>query len=116
MPRSAPSSVAIVSDTHGWLDSRVAEIVAGCDHAVHAGDIGNKSVLESLRPRSGRVVAVRGNNDVPSKWPEQDLSVLAELPTHALLDLPGGKLAVVHGHRSFVRGPPAAVNANRPAW
>lgn len=99
MPPSASTTVAIVSDTHGGLDSRVAEIVAGCDHAVHAGDIGNSSVLEALRPRSGRVLAVRGNNDVPRKWPVQDLPVLAQLPTQAALDLPGGRLAVVHGHR-----------------
>jgi uncharacterized protein len=92
--------IALVSDTHGFLDPRVAGLVEECDVAVHAGDIGSLSVLESLRPRSGRVVAVRGNNDVPQKWPAHERSALAHLPLDASLDLPGGVLYVVHGDRA----------------
>jgi putative phosphoesterase len=91
--------VAIVSDTHGALDPRVAEAVAGCDVAVHGGDVGAAAVLQGLRPRCGRVLAVLGNNDLPTKWPPADAAALASLPEEAELALPGGRLVVVHGHR-----------------
>ena len=96
---SKGARVALLSDTHGTVDSRIAERVADCDVAVHAGDIGNASVLAGLQPRSGRVVAVRGNNDLPAKWPLSDSALLSQLPDKAELTLPGGSLVVVHGHR-----------------
>lgn len=93
-------SVAILSDTHGVLDPRVAELVADCDLAVHGGDIGNAGVLAALQPRTGRVAAVLGNNDVPHKWPAADQHLLDTLPLELTEDLPGGRLVVVHGHRT----------------
>ncbi len=92
-------TVALVADTHGFLDPRVAAAVALCDYAVHAGDVGCAAVLGALRPRLETVLAIRGNNDVGAKWPEQDVEVLARLPAAGFLDLPGGRLAVVHGDR-----------------
>lgn len=90
--------VAILSDTHGALDPRIAELVAECDLAVHGGDIGGVAVLGQLKPRSGRVRAVLGNNDTPHKWPAVDRSLLDALPLTLTEDLPGGRLVVVHGH------------------
>jgi hypothetical protein len=90
--------VALVSDTHGVLDPRIAEVVRGCDFAVHAGDIGSRAVLEALTPRR-TLVAVTGNNDVAAKWPAGEHALLAALPGEAGLDLPGGRLVVVHGDR-----------------
>jgi putative phosphoesterase len=95
--------VAILADTHGQLDERVEDLVAECDLAVHAGDIGNASVLARLRPRSGRVLAVTGNNDLPCKWPEAERQLLSELPEQQELALPGGALAVIHGHQMPAR-------------
>lgn len=92
--------VAILSDTHGELDARIVEQVARCDYAVHAGDVGNAAVLAALTPRQGAVLAVRGNNDIPVKWPRADRSVLEMLPDSLTLELPGGVLAVTHGHRA----------------
>jgi putative phosphoesterase len=103
MPGQA-ARVALVSDTHGVLDGRIAELVAGCDLAVHAGDIGAAAVLAGLRPRTGRVVAVAGNNDLPAKWPAADLDRLADLPQSLSLGLPGGELRVIHGHQAPARG------------
>jgi hypothetical protein len=101
-------TVALLSDTHGSLDPRVAELAAGCDHAVHGGDVGAAAVLDALQPR-GHLLAVSGNNDLPAKWPQDDLQVLAELPEEASLELPGGTLVVIHGHR-------AGAAARRHAW
>lgn len=100
MSASLRLRVALLSDTHGELDTRIAERVAQCDYAVHAGDVGNAAVLAALQPRQGQVLAVRGNNDIPAKWPRSDLEVLDALPDKRLLELPGGLLAVVHGHRA----------------
>ncbi len=101
-----PLCVGIVSDTHGTLDERVWRLLADCDLIVHAGDIGAQAVLERLES-CAPVVAVAGNNDVPGKWigAAGRLAVLAE---SAMVELPGGTLAVIHGHR---HGPPARRHA-----
>ena len=92
--------IAIVSDTHGFLDPRVAKAVTGHDCVVHAGDVGGAGVLEALRPGRGLVYAVRGNNDVSDKWNVKERSVLRSLADSLRLVLPGGALAVVHGDRA----------------
>ena len=96
--------VAILSDTHGQLDARIAELIERCDIAVHGGDIGGADVLSRLRPRSGRVHAVIGNNDVARKWPEDERALLERLPEQDCVALPGGELVVVHGHRLSAKG------------
>lgn len=91
--------IALLSDTHGVVDHRIAEVIAGSDRIVHAGDIGHAGVLHQLAQLGDQVVAVRGNNDVPAKWPQEDHAILAALPYERRLLLPGGELLVVHGHR-----------------
>jgi putative phosphoesterase len=90
--------VAIVSDTHGHICPNVLAIVGSCDIAVHAGDIGSAGVLRQLRNVTGGVHAVQGNNDVPGLWAGDELGVLASIPQSLQLDLPGGVLAMEHGH------------------
>ena len=84
----------VVADTHGYIDERIAELAGTCDIAIHAGDILAPQDLDQLRPKSGKIYAVRGNNDRI-----RDSGVLAELPDQYMLSLPGGKLCVEHGHR-----------------
>lgn len=93
------TTVAIVSDTHGLLDPRIATIVQQADVAIHAGDIGDASVLNSMRPKSGRVYAVAGNNDHPVLWPPGQTERLESIPEIAEFDLPGGSVAIEHGDR-----------------
>lgn len=92
-------TVALVADTHGFLDPRVAEVAAGCDRVVHAGDIGGDAILSALDHARSPTVAVSGNNDTPCHWPPADQIRLAELVPTAELALPGGRLIVVHGHQ-----------------
>ena len=94
------SRIAILSDTHGRIDPRIAGVVASCDCAVHAGDIGAAAVLDALCPQMETVVAVLGNNDVAEKLPADDWAVLREVPYEARLELGGGLLVVVHGHKA----------------
>jgi putative phosphoesterase len=98
-----PVRVAILADTHGWVDPRLLAVVADCDLAVHGGDIGSAAVLARLRPRRGLIYVVRGNNDHPRQWPAADMALLATMPGHIQIDLPGGALVVVHGHRTPAR-------------
>jgi len=91
--------VALVSDTHGDLEPRIVEVVRRCGLVVHAGDIGSGAVLDTLAHPDRRVTAVRGNNDVASKWDPEEHPRLDALPWEATLSMPGGKLAVTHGHQ-----------------
>lgn len=88
--------VAVLADTHGFLDPRVAACVGECDVAVHAGDVGGADVLLSLQPRD-EVVAIRGNNDTADTWGNGEHHLLETLPREATVDLPGGHLVVLHG-------------------
>ena len=97
--RSSRFRVALVSDTHGQLDPRIAKVVERCRVAVHAGDIGSVAVLDVLAQSQRRVAAVRGNNDIASKWAPDEHGRLAQIPWEAALSLPGGLLAVTHGHQ-----------------
>lgn len=90
--------VVIVSDTHGELDERIAREAVASDLVVHAGDVGSREVLDALQPRAGRLIAVRGNNDVREKWHAGDWNLLDSLPWETRVTLPGGDLVVVHGH------------------
>lgn len=99
--------VLLLSDTHGVLDPRILMLARRTELVVHAGDVGNASVLRQLGD-SSRVIAIRGNNDVPGKWPEPDRATLDGLPAEVEVDLVGGVLVVVHGHRA---GPVAGRHA-----
>jgi putative phosphoesterase len=93
-----PVTVALVSDTHGHIYPEVLAVVARCDRVVHAGDICGRHILEALHRHNANVIAVAGNNDVPERWPETERDVVIGLPRIAELELPGGLLAVEHGH------------------
>ena len=54
--------LGVVSDTHGYLDPRVLKLLEGVDHILHAGDIGDASIIEDLACIAP-VTTVRGNND-----------------------------------------------------
>ena len=54
--------VGILSDTHGLLDSRVLEIFRGVERILHAGDVGDETILVELGALAP-VTAVAGNVD-----------------------------------------------------
>jgi len=81
-------NVGLVSDTHGVLDARVHEALAGVDAIVHAGDVCKDAVLYELEGIAP-VTAVLGNCDeygVPG----------FDLPAVARLTLGGVRLLVIH--------------------
>jgi uncharacterized protein len=54
--------IGLVSDTHGYLDPRLPDLLAGVDSILHAGDVGSRAVLEELE-RIADLRVVRGNVD-----------------------------------------------------
>ena len=56
--------IAVISDTHNFLDPKIPKLFAGVDHILHGGDIGMPMIvleLEEIAP----VTAVAGNTDDP---------------------------------------------------
>ena len=75
--------LGVLSDTHGFLDRKIAKLFAGVEHILHAGDVGPHSLLlelETIAP----VTAVLGNTDT---WLSLKLTELAEI---------GGRKFLVH--------------------
>lgn len=99
MPQPSDTvSIAIISDTHGVIDSNIMEIIKNCDRVVHAGDICAANVLQQISKVNPRLTAVVGNNDIAALWPPEDADIVNALPRTAELELPGGKLCIEHGH------------------
>ena len=92
-------SVLLLSDTHGRLHPEILAMAEDTDLVVHAGDIGDPDVLSALAGCARSIVAVPGNNDLPGRWPESARYQLRRLEPAARVTLPGGTLAVEHGHR-----------------
>ena len=54
--------IGLLSDTHGYWDSKYAQYFSECDEIWHAGDLGSEAILENLRELKP-VRAVYGNID-----------------------------------------------------
>lgn len=66
--------IGLISDTHGYLDSKVFKYFEECDEIWHAGDIGTMEVLNTLSEFK-KVRAVYGNidgQDIRSVCPEDN--------------------------------------------
>ncbi|MDB6053925.1 MAG: hypothetical protein JWN25_1448 [Verrucomicrobiales bacterium] len=69
--------IGLISDTHDYLDGRVADIFQGVEHILHAGDIGMPwliNELEQLAPTT----AVLGNTDSLISFRDTEVVVLCE--------------------------------------
>ncbi len=60
--------LGLISDTHGLLREEAVEALRGSDLILHAGDVGDPSILDRLKTLAP-VVAVRGNVDT-ERWAE----------------------------------------------
>lgn len=101
--------VLIVSDTHGAVDARIVALACDCALVLHAGDVGSADVVDALAGDARDVIAVRGNNDVATKWAQDQHGRLADLPLERAVDLPGGRVVVVHGDAFPARSRHAAL-------
>src|SRR6185369_13148833 len=101
--------IGVISDTHGLVRPQAIEALDGVDMILHAGDIGNQQVLDTLKDIAP-VVAVRGNND-RGEWarglPEWEVVEVDKVSIYMLHDVkeidisPSGFQVVVsvHSHK-----------------
>lgn len=101
-------SIGVIADTHGRIPSEVPSAFKGVDLIIHAGDIGEESVLDKLS-KIAPVAAVRGNMDF-GKWtsrlPETEVIEIGQIVLYVLhigsrLDADPDKTgfkAVISGH------------------
>ena len=57
--------LGLISDTHDYLDPKVATLFKGVTHILHAGDVGMPALLLELE-HVAPVTAVAGNTDDPA--------------------------------------------------
>jgi len=98
-------TVAIISDTHSVLHPEIKSLITHCDFAIHAGDICNANILTEMKPKTGKVIAVSGNNDYAGAWPADQTDVVNALPQIAELNVPGGIIKIEHGHKHDMHSP-----------
>lgn len=79
--------IGLISDTHGLLRPEALAALQGCDHLIHAGDIGKPEILAQLQAIAP-LSAVRGNND-QGAWAE-------DLPERLLLKFGRTAFYVLH--------------------
>lgn len=91
--------VGVISDTHGLLRKEALEALRGCEHIIHAGDVGNPEILDKLRAIAP-VTAVRGNVD-GADWAQK-------IPKSDLLEIDGVSIYVLHIREALDLNPKAA--------
>jgi len=81
------STIGVISDTHGLLRPEAIAALAGVQHILHAGDIGNIEILDALR-QLAPVTAIRGNTDTHGPC--------ARFPATEMVELAGRLFYLVH--------------------
>ena len=95
----SPGLIGVISDTHGLLRPEALDALKGVDLILHAGDIGNSQVLETLQGIAP-VIAVRGNND-KGAW-------AAELPDCEVVGVGAVNVYILHNVKEIDLNPVAA--------
>jgi hypothetical protein len=76
----------VIADTHGLFDPAVRRHFKGVDHILHAGDIGDRSVVSQLE-KIAPVTAVSGNVDDDEQ---------GGFPSETVIELAGRRIAIRH--------------------
>ena len=96
---ATPTVVGVISDTHGLLRPEALEALRGSELILHAGDVGDRFILDRLRDIAP-TIAVRGNVDTHA-W-------AAKLPETAAIEAGGLRLFMLHDIGSLDVDPQAA--------
>ena len=91
--------VGVISDTHGLLRPEALTALAGVEHILHAGDVGNSDILDTLR-EIAPITAIRGNIDLHGPC--------ADLPSTEAIELGGCFLYMLHNLEDLDLNPSAA--------
>lgn len=79
--------IGVISDTHGLLRPEALAALRGATHILHAGDVGDITILDALR-QIAPVTAIRGNIDTHGPT--------AELPATEVVELDGRLVYMLH--------------------
>ncbi len=93
------TSIGLISDTHGLLREEAARALEGSELIIHAGDVGNPEIIETLK-RIAPVVAVRGNVDIET-W-------ASALPETEVVETSAATIFVLHDAHALDLNPAAA--------
>jgi hypothetical protein len=99
MKRTFDYKIGVISDTHGLVRKSVLKSFKSVDLIVHAGDVGEPKVLDTLQTVA-KVHPVRGNVDV-GKWTNN-------LPLTEVVEVGQVYLYVLHDLGSLELDPAAA--------
>ena len=91
--------IGIISDTHGLLRPEAIAALRGVDHILHAGDIGDPAILDTLHTLAP-VTAIRGNIDRNGPC--------AQLPPTEFIELAGHSFYMLHDLATLDLDPSAA--------
>jgi putative phosphoesterase len=91
--------IGLISDTHGLLRSEAIAALANVDHILHAGDVGDPSILATLA-KLAPISAIRGNIDRTGPC--------AKLPATEMIELGGFFFYMVHDVHDLDLDPTAA--------
>jgi putative phosphoesterase len=91
--------IGVISDTHGLLRPEAPAALAGVEHILHAGDVGDPAILDALR-KLAPVTAIRGNVDTHG--------ACAELPATEMVELGGCLIYMLHSIDDLDLSPSAA--------
>ena len=94
-----PKTIGLISDTHGLLRPQALRALEGSDMIIHAGDVGDPEILETLKTLAP-VFAVRGNVDT-DPW------ALA-LPETEVIETEAATIYVLHNVHALDLDPVAA--------
>ena len=79
--------VGVISDTHGLLRPEAVVALAGSEHILHAGDVGDAAILAELQ-KIAPVTPIRGNIDRDG--------ACAQLPATEMVELGGVSFYMLH--------------------
>jgi len=91
--------IGVISDTHGLLRPEALFALAGSDHIIHAGDIGEPAILDKLTDIAP-LTAVRGNVD-HGAWAKK-------IPEINVLEVGGVSIYIIHNLQELDLNPEAS--------
>jgi hypothetical protein len=91
--------IGVISDTHGLLRDEAIAALAGSEHILHAGDVGDAAILDRLR-QIAPLTAIRGNIDRTGPC--------ALLPATELVMLAGKNIYMLHDRKALDLDPGSA--------
>lgn len=100
--------IALISDSHSHIDERTLSYLSGVDEIWHAGDIGQKNVLDQL-PKDKVTRIITGNID--------DHQMQQDYPAELFFELEGMRILMIHIGGTpprYAKGIKAKIRSVRP--